>query len=153
MLSSTGWSHSFSPAAMELERHMSVDFTGTWNASLTQSRLLGPIPKAISIRIEHSDPELQEEMLVTRQDGSQQRLVFKCATTGEPNRSSLNGTPVRGTARWQGEELEIESWARVGARAMYFCDYWALSPDGQTLYMEHRNDALAGQLTVLDRGK
>jgi hypothetical protein len=27
---------------------------------------------------------------------------------------------------------------------------WSLSSDGQTLTMEHRNDDLAGQLTVLD---
>jgi hypothetical protein len=34
---------------------------------------------------------------------------------------------------------------------MHFCDYWSLSPNGQTLSMEHRNDDLAGQKTVLER--
>jgi hypothetical protein len=45
----------------------------------------------------------------------------------------------------------IESWMRFGTREMYFCDCWALSPDGQSLSMEHREDDLAGQLTVFDR--
>jgi hypothetical protein len=58
---------------------------------------------------------------------------------------------IRGSARWEGDELIIESWIRLGTREMHFCDCWSLSSDGRTLTMEHRNDDLAGQLTILDR--
>ncbi len=130
---------------------MSVNFTGTWNANLSKSRFLGSPPKAISVKIEHSGPELQEEIVVTKLDGSQERVVFNCWTNGEQDKNLLNGRAVRGGATWAGEELVIESWMQFGAREMHFCDCWSLSPDGQTLSMEHRNDDLAGQLTILDK--
>jgi hypothetical protein len=131
---------------------MSVNFSGTWKANLSQSRFLGPPPKAVSVKIEHSDPALQAEILVKKTDGSEEKVVFQCWTNGEQDRSLLNGTAVRGRARWEGAELVIESRMRLGAREMYFCDCWSLSPDGQSLSMEHRKDDLAGQLTVFERG-
>jgi hypothetical protein len=97
--------------------HMTVNFTGIWNANLSKSRFLGPLPTAITVRIEHSDPELREEILVRKVDGSEERVVFECWTNGEQGKSLI----------------------------------WSLSPDGQTLSMEHRRDDLAGQRTVLDR--
>jgi hypothetical protein len=130
---------------------MNVNLTGTWNANLSKSRFLGPLPTAITVKIEHSDPELREEILVTKVDGSEERVVFECWTNSEQGKSLLNSSAVRGNARWEGEELVIESWMQFGAREMHFCDYWALSPDGQTLSMEHSKDDLAGQRTVLDR--
>lgn len=130
---------------------MGFNFTGTWDANLSKSRFLGPAPKAISVKIEHSDPELREEILATKFDGSEELVVFKCWTNGEQDKSLLNGRAVRGGARWEGEALIIESWMQFGTREMHFCDCWSLSPDGQTLSMEHRKDDLAGQLTVLDR--
>ncbi len=130
---------------------MRVNFAGVWNASVHKSRFLGPVPKALSVKIEQSALELQEEMLVTKLDGSEDRMIFKCWTNGEQDRNLLNGKPVRGCARWQGDELIIESWVQFGTREMHFCDCWSLSPDKQTLIMEHRNDDLAGQITILDR--
>jgi hypothetical protein len=130
---------------------MRVNFSGIWNAGLSKSRFLGPPPKAISIKIEHSNAELREEILVTKVDGTEERVVFQCSTNNEQGKSLLNGKAVRGGARWEVEELVIESWMKFGTREMHFCDYWSLSSDGQTLSMEHREDDLAGQLTVLDR--
>jgi hypothetical protein len=132
---------------------MRVNFTGIWNANFPKSRFLGPPPAAITVKIEHSDPELQEEMLVAKVDGTEERAIFKCWTNGEQGKNLLNGSAVRGNARWEGEELFIESRMQFGTREMHFCDCWSLSPDGQTLSMEHRRDDLAGQLTVLDRAK
>jgi hypothetical protein len=42
------------------------------------------------------------------------RAVFKSRTNGEPDHNSLNGKLIRGTARWEGEELVIESWLQAG---------------------------------------
>lgn len=130
---------------------MSVDFSGTWKANLPRSRFLGPPPKAVIVEIEHSDPELKEEVLLTRIDGTEDRVVFKCWTAGERNEHLLNDNTVRGSAMWEGEELVIESWVQFGTREMHICDCWSLSSDGQTLYMEHRKGDLAGQLTVFER--
>ncbi len=112
---------------------MSVNFTGIWHANLSKSRFLGPPPIAIAVKIEHSDPELQEKILVTKVDGSEERVVFECWTNGKEGKSLLNGSAVRGNARWEGDELVIESWMQFGTRQMHFCDCWSLSPDGQIL--------------------
>jgi hypothetical protein len=130
---------------------MSVNFTGNWKADLSRSRFAGPPAAAITAKIEHSDPELRLEMLVTKADGSEDRVAFQCWTNGEEDKSLLNGRAVRGSARWEGEELVIESWVEFGTREMHFCDCWSLSAEGQTLTMEHRTGDLAGQIVVLDR--
>jgi hypothetical protein len=112
---------------------------------------VGPAPTAITTKIEHSDPELQLEMQVTKADGSEDRVVFQCWTNGEQSKSLLNGRAVRGSASWERDELVIESWVEFDRREMHFYDCWSLSADGQTLTMEHRKGDLAGQLVVLDR--
>ena len=56
-----------------------------------------------------------------------------------------------GRSHWTKEVLLIESWISVGGRNCYFRDHWSLSPDGQILTMEHRDDDLAGQMTVLEK--
>jgi hypothetical protein len=84
-------------------------------------------------------------------DGSEDRVVFRCRTTGDEITNSIHGAVLRSRSRWQGTELVIESWMNLGGRENYFRDHWSLSADGQVLTMEHRNDDLAGQITVLER--
>lgn len=130
---------------------MNANFSGTWNADLSKSLFLGPPPRSVTVRIEHVEPRLSAEILATKPDGTEDRIAFECATNGEQGSNLLNGKPVRGNARWEGKELVIESWMQLGARQLHFSDFWSLSPDGRTLTMEHRNDDLAGQLTILSR--
>jgi hypothetical protein len=130
---------------------MPVNFTGTWQTDLTRSKLRGPAPRSIVVTIAHSDPDLRQEVVVTRSDGNQDRQVFTCSTNGEPDRAQLNGKPIRGTARWVSNELLIETRMHAGPRELHFRDFWSLSPDGQTLFAEHRDDDLAGQLAILKR--
>jgi len=56
---------------------VTVNFSGTWNANLSKSRFLSPPPRTVSVKIEHSDPELQEEIVVTKIDGIEEKVVFK----------------------------------------------------------------------------
>ena len=128
-----------------------IDFTGTWKANLAKSKLLGPSPKSLTMKIGQSQTELHQEIVVTRPDGNEDRMTFHCTLNGEQNKNSLNGKPIRGSATWQGNELIIESWLKLGEREMHFRDHWSLSDDRKTLVMEHREDDLAGQRTVLER--
>ena len=130
---------------------MNSNFSGTWKADLEKSRFLSPLPKGIVIRIDHADNYLQEEVIITKSDGLEERVVFTCDPTGNEGRSTLNGKAIREKSHWVGSELIIESWMQFGERELYFRDCWSLRDEGQTLLMEHRDDALAGQLTVLRR--
>lgn len=103
------------------------------------------------IEIQHSEDRLLEEIVVFKDDGGEERAVFTCGLGGDDGHATLNGQPIRGRAGWVGNELVVESWMQFGDREVHFRDCWSLSEDGKTLVMEHRDDALAGQRTVLER--
>jgi hypothetical protein len=130
---------------------MTVNFSGVWSANLQKSRFLGPVPEAFSVKIVQREPELKAKITVTRSDGSEDQAVLYCKATGEPDQYLLNGIPVRGSAKWDGDELVLESWVQLGTREWHLRDCWSLSGDRQTLMMEHRDDDLAGQVAILER--
>lgn len=130
---------------------MNVDFTGDWSADLAASRLHGPPPKEVRFSIVHSEPMLDAELTMTMMDGSVVQLVFRARTTGERVANTVSGSEWQTEAVWVGPELMIESWVKHPSRELHFRDYWSLSSDGRTLTMEHRDDDLAGQLTILRR--
>ena len=37
---------------------MNLNFSGVWKGNLEKSKLLGPAPKAVLVKINHADPEL-----------------------------------------------------------------------------------------------
>lgn len=127
------------------------DFTGRWRANLEKSVFLSMAPIAVFIQIDHAEHRIREEVCSTLPDGTENLVVFACSATGEEGQSTLNGEPIRGSAHWDRDELIIESWIRLAGRELYFRDCWELSEDGRTLSMEHREDALNGQLTVLEK--
>lgn len=122
---------------------MAHNFSGTWKADLQRSKLLGLMPKALLVKINHTEAELIVEMLSTKLDDTEDRLLFRGVTSGKEVINSINGTEARNQCRWDGEELLIESWMKLGERQVHFRDYWSLSSDGRTLTMEHRGDDLA----------
>lgn len=130
---------------------MTPDFSGVWKADLQISKLLGPQPKGVLAKIKHSGEELAAEMLITRLDGREERLLFKGRISVEEVTNVEQGVEMRSRLQWVGNELLIESWVNVAGRQSRFLDYWSLSSDGQTLTMAHRGDDLAGQITFLEK--
>jgi len=130
---------------------MTPNFSGTWKADLQRSKLLGPVPKALLVKINHSEPKLSVEMFITKPDSTEDHLSFRSLTSGEEIVNSVSGAEMRNRCGWAGRELLIESFMKVGERQVNFRDYWALSSDGRELIMEHRGDDLAGQSTFLER--
>jgi len=148
---------------------MNLNFSGVWKGNLEKSKLLGAAPKAVLAKINHADPELVVETVITKMDDSEDRVLFRGLTNGEEVANPVHGIPVRSRSNWVGTDLLIESWMNLGGREEHFRDFWSLSGDGQTLTMEHfrdfwslsgdgqtltmehRDDDLAGQITLLER--
>ncbi|HLJ48248.1 MAG TPA: CocE/NonD family hydrolase [Bryobacteraceae bacterium] len=131
---------------------MLPNFTGHWKANLSKCEFRsGPVPKEIFVDIDHAGEDLRAAMVVTTDSTKEERVAFECRTDGTAGRSTMNGRPIRGRSSWVNDELVIESWITSGERELYFRDCWSISADGRILRMEHRDDALAGQLAVLDR--
>lgn len=127
------------------------DFTGRWRADLAASRLRDPAPEESLVWIAHSEPDLHVEMAITSPGHPATRIAFHARTTSEEITNTVLGGEWLSRSRWIGDELLIESRVDQSGRELHFCDYWAVSPDGRRLTMEHRDDDLAGQVTVLER--
>jgi len=90
-------------------------------------------------------------MTIISADNKSAQMTFDVRTTNEANANRVLGTEWISRSRWVGRELLIESDVDHAGRTMHFRDYWSMSDDGQRLIMEHREDDLDGQITVLDR--
>jgi hypothetical protein len=127
------------------------DFTGFWRVNFDKSVIRGQAPKQILMKIEHREPKLVQTILVTSAADETQRLEFTFETTGKETVGPLSGGTGRTRAHWDGSELVIESSLKTGAGEFHFKDHWSLSGDGRVLTMAHRDDDLAGQITVLEK--
>lgn len=126
------------------------NFTGVWKLNLEKSTMRRAVPNQILVKIEHREPMLIEHVLYSDANGVEQKQTITCRIGAEtPN--SIGGVAMRTVARWHRTELVIESWTRTHDRESHFKDHWSLSGDGQTLTMAHRDDDLAGQVSVLEK--
>jgi hypothetical protein len=126
------------------------NFTGTWKMNCEKSTMRGAVPKQILMKIEHREPVLIQRILFTDANGAEHGHTFTCQI-GVETPNSIGGATLRSCARWQGAELVIESRMTTPDRESYFKDHWSLSDDGQTLTMAHRDDDLAGQVSILEK--
>ena len=110
----------------------------------------GSVPTQILMYIEHRDPTLIQQILLTDADGAEKRQTFSCRT-GVEMKNSVGGVELQSAVQWIGSELVIESRFNARGREFYFKDHWSLSEDGRTLTMAHRDDDLAGQISHLEK--
>ena len=126
------------------------DFSGMWSLNVCKSTLRGEIPKKILVKIEHSEPDIRQDVLITSADDKQQQMRFTFNTTGAETTNRLGVGVGRTKAHWRGSVLVIESLLKVADRELYFRDHWSLSDDKKMLTMAHPDDDLAGQISILD---
>jgi hypothetical protein len=112
----------------------------------------GPAVEEMLVKLDHHKSRLVEDILLVNVDGKEHRLSMEYEIGGETT-NSINGAAARSRVRWEGAELILETWLKTGDRETDFRDHWSLSDDGQSLTMEHRDDALAGQIAVLERAQ
>ena len=110
----------------------------------------GPMPKRMIVTIDHRESRISQRVESTTAEGVEQTVTFEFAI-GSETTNTVQGIPVRTNARWEGQELLIESWMKTPARELHFKDYWSLSKNCLTLTMTHRDDDLAGQVSILEK--
>jgi hypothetical protein len=133
-----------------LDPHPRPNFTGVWKLNLEKSLIRGALPQQILMNIEHRDPTVIQQILLTDANGPEQRQIFTCRI-GQEVKNAVGGVELRSGSQWNGQELVIESRMNARGREFYFKDHWSLSEDGRTLTMAHRDDDLAGQISVLEK--
>lgn len=117
------------------------NFSGQWKLNVSKSDL-GPMPppEKWDRRITHEDPNLQ---LVTTQVGQQGEFTtdLKYTTDGKECTNTIVGSEVKGTARWDGEKLLIDSKRSFQGNELTFKESWTLAEDGKTITI---NTAISG---------
>lgn len=127
------------------------NFTGLWRLDAVKSHLPGLAVAHIGMKIEHDEPYFVQAVKTVFDDGRISLGRFAGDTSGAEFVNPFRSVSMRSTAQWAGAELVIDSRIETHGRTMHFRDHWSLSADGRELVMEHRDDDLAGQRTVLER--
>jgi hypothetical protein len=126
---------------------MQPNFSGLWQADLSNSHMSEPPPAKLMMKIAHGEEDLRQAILIEWSNGTHDRQVLTYSMTGAQSITELRGLPLKSKVLWNGPEMVIE--ATYGESVLR--DYWSLSKDRLTLTMAHRNDILAGQITVFER--
>ncbi len=111
------------------------DFSGEWKVNLAKSDF-GPLPAPLSRtdRIDHKDPSLKVTSTQTNRQGESSRSL-SCTTDGTECVHTFRGAPfkVATSARWEGNNLVLDSKGTFNETEVRIREKWTLAPDGKTM--------------------
>jgi hypothetical protein len=120
------------------------NFTGEWKLNASKSNF-GPVPAPdlLTRTIKHNDPQLE---IATYQKGArgESKSELKYTTDGKPAENKVQNLDSKGTARWEGDRLVIESWLEIQGSEIRGKEVWSLSDGGKTLTI-HNHTSLPKQ--------
>ena len=99
-----------------------AEFTGIWEMNIERSTLGAPAPKRIVMRIEHQEPRLIQEILVTDAGGSEQRLTFRYET-GAETLDAVGDSTAHTRARWGNAPGNVSICSPPGSTAWRVVDH------------------------------
>lgn len=109
------------------------NFSGEWTLNESKSDF-GPLPMPAKFvrKIEHNEPNLKS---VTTQSGRQGEITTELSytTDGKECTNTIRGAEVKGTAKWDGAVLVIESKREAGGQSLTMTERWTLLEDGKTI--------------------
>jgi hypothetical protein len=109
------------------------NFTGDWKMNIAKSDF-GPVPapEILTRAIKHNDPVLE---IATHQKGARGEVnsELKYTTDGKPCVNNIQGGEAKGSAKWSGESLVIESERDFQGTPITSKETWALSEGGKVL--------------------
>ncbi len=122
------------------------DFSGEWKMNVAQSDFGQiPAPEILTRTVKHHEPTLEYK---SYQKGVQGEVTteIKYTTDGKPCVNKVQGGDAKGTAKWQGNNLVIESAREFQGMEITNRDVWTLSTDGKTL-------TIASHVTIPGQGE
>lgn len=109
------------------------NFSGEWKMDIAQSDFgQVPAPEILTRTINHHDPSLEYKSYQRGVQGEVSTEI-KYTTDGKPCVNKVQGSEAKGTARWQGDKLIIESTREIQGMQIANRDVWTLSGDGKVL--------------------
>jgi hypothetical protein len=124
------------------------NFSGEWKLNVAKSDY-GPLPapEMLVRTIKHADPSLQID---THQKGAQGETTthLTYTTDGKPVVNKLPTGEAKGSAKWDGSHLVIESSREVQGAEIKQKETWTLSDDGKVLTIVNHLTAPQGEFDV-----
>jgi hypothetical protein len=106
------------------------DFSGSWKLNKEKSKFAGDGgPDAILIKIDHKEPALTEDWLLSVQNG-ERSFQAKYTTDGKETEQEVMGRTAKTSAKWEGDALVIEFKTADNG---FFKRKITLSADGKTM--------------------
>jgi hypothetical protein len=109
------------------------NFTGEWKMNSAKSDFGGiPAPDLLIRAIKHNDPALE---ISTHSKGAQgeSTTLLKYTTDGKECINKLPSGDAKGTAKWQGDSLVVESSREFQGGTSKQKETWTLSDGGKVL--------------------
>ncbi|HZT38057.1 MAG TPA: hypothetical protein VFA28_09165 [Bryobacteraceae bacterium] len=109
------------------------NFTGDWKLNADKSNF-GPIPPptAMTLNIEHSDPNLK---ILTKQSGAQGDMEYeaKYTTDGKESVNKFGEAEAKSVVNWDGDALVNDTKLSINGNEITIKSKWTLSEDGKVL--------------------
>jgi len=117
----------------QIRAQSAPNFSGEWKMNIALSDY-GPVPapQMMTRSIQHKDPALH---ISTHQKGAQGETTTELTytTDGRECVNNIQGSEARGTAKWTGDRLVIESVRNLQGTEITSVETWTLSNGGKVL--------------------
>ena len=125
------------------------NLTGDWKLNLAKSQyglLPAPIEVTRKIKLEGVSLSMSTYQKTSQREGASE---LKYTTDGKVCVNKMTNGEAKGTARWQGDTLIIESSQQNGPSEIKSREAWTLAPDGKTLtILTHLTIPQQGEINV-----
>lgn len=124
------------------------NFSGEWKLNISKSDFGQlPAPEKMLRSVKHADPNLE---IKTQQSGPQGEVSseLKYTTDGKETTNTTRGGEVKGTCKWDGDVLVVESKRTIQNMEINQTDRWSLSADGKSMLVEATFKTPQGDLNL-----
>jgi hypothetical protein len=130
------------------------DFSGTWKLNVSKSDYgVLPGPTSRTDVITHKEPSISNHV-TSESDQGKLDYTLTYSTDGKETTNTVGERVAKSTAKWEGNNLIINSKLKVGDADIDVVATWVLSADGKTLTLNvHLSSAMgeADQKIVFER--
>ena len=122
------------------------NLTGEWKLNVSKSEF-GPIPapESATRSVKHTDPALE---ITTHQKGQAGETTTTLKYTTDGKVSENAHVQAKGTAKWDGDKLVIDSVRNFQGTEVKLHDVWTLSADGKTLTVNSQLSVPQGDFEI-----
>jgi hypothetical protein len=128
-----------------VQAHAKPNLSGTWKVNVSKSDF-GPMPAPDSQtdKVTHEDPDVKIGVTSTGQMGDL-NYDLHYTTDGKETTNTVVGNEMKSTAKWEGDELVIDTTGNFNGTDFTAKDRWTLSDDAKTMTVQRHLSFAGGE--------